>query len=150
MAASKRYTLAESREREYRALLKAAPAVTSERQMMQPFLPPFRDRSYAPASAGPVAPAGAASPVGAGEALRPATLVARRALDVLVATVILGCLLPALLVVAALIKLDTPGPVLFRQRRLGKGLRPFTVLKFRTMHTDVTSDAHARYIAETA
>ena len=84
----------------------------------------------------------------AGEAAAGAARLARRALDVLLASMVLVCLLPVLLLVAALIKLDSPGPVLFRQRRLGRAMRPFTVLKFRTMSTDATSDAHARYIAE--
>jgi len=38
-----------------------------------------------------------------------------------------------LVAVAAVIKLDSPGPVLFRQRRTGLGGRPFMILKFRTM-----------------
>jgi hypothetical protein len=40
---------------------------------------------------------------------------------------------PLMAVVAVAIKLDSPGPVLFRQRRAGKNGRPFTMLKFRTM-----------------
>jgi exopolysaccharide biosynthesis polyprenyl glycosylphosphotransferase len=47
----------------------------------------------------------------------------------------LGCIVlaPLLLAVAAVIKLDSRGPVLFRQRRTGLGGRPFMILKFRTM-----------------
>ncbi len=76
--------------------------------------------------------------------------IARRGLDVILASALLLCLLPLLLIVAALIKLDAPGPVLFRQRRLGKGMRPFTVLKFRTMAQNAPSEAHMRYIAQLA
>jgi Undecaprenyl-phosphate glucose phosphotransferase len=43
---------------------------------------------------------------------------------------------PLLLVIAALIKLDSPGPVLFRQKRFGFNNQPIEVLKFRTMHVD--------------
>ena len=75
---------------------------------------------------------------------------ARRALDLLVAIVLLVCLAPLLLLVALLVKLDSPGPIFFRQRRLGKDMHPFTVFKFRTMRTDATSELHARYIAEAA
>jgi exopolysaccharide biosynthesis polyprenyl glycosylphosphotransferase len=48
---------------------------------------------------------------------------------------VLGCIVlaPVLLAVAAVIKLDSAGPVLFRQRRTGIGGRPFMILKFRTM-----------------
>ena len=42
------------------------------------------------------------------------------------------CLLP-MLIIAILIKLDSKGPALFKQVRLGKGMKPFTVYKFRTM-----------------
>jgi lipopolysaccharide/colanic/teichoic acid biosynthesis glycosyltransferase len=79
-----------------------------------------------------------------------AAAAARRALDVFVAAVVLTCLAPLLLIVALLIKLDSPGSVLFRQRRLGKDMRPFTVLKFRTMRTDSSPEIHSRYIAELA
>jgi lipopolysaccharide/colanic/teichoic acid biosynthesis glycosyltransferase len=44
--------------------------------------------------------------------------------------------LPLLVAIAVLIRLDSPGPVLFRQQRLGKDLQPFTMLKFRTMYVD--------------
>lgn len=79
-----------------------------------------------------------------------AAAAARRALDLSVAAIVLICLAPLLLVVAILIKLDSPGPVLFRQRRLGKDMRPFTVLKFRTMRTDASPELHSRFIAELA
>ena len=42
------------------------------------------------------------------------------------------------------------GPVLFRQRRLGTNMRPFTVLKFRTMRVDTDQEEHRRYIADHA
>lgn len=75
---------------------------------------------------------------------------ARRAFDVTAALLALLCLSPLLLLVALLIKIDSRGPVLFRQRRLGKDMRPFTVLKFRTMYTGASAEAHVRYIAHLA
>lgn len=59
--------------------------------------------------------------------------VVKRAVDVVGAALGLVLLLPLLLVIAVLIKGDSPGPVLFRQSRIGLGNRPFRVWKFRTM-----------------
>ena len=73
----------------------------------------------------------------------------KRTLDVVGALVTLVLVAPLYLAVAIAIKLDSPGPVLFRQRRLGKDLRPFTFLKFRTMRTGVDDREHRDYIAAT-
>jgi hypothetical protein len=58
---------------------------------------------------------------------------ARRALDVLAATALLMLLLRRSMAVAAAVKLSGPGPVLYRQPRVGQGGRPFLLLKFRSM-----------------
>lgn len=60
----------------------------------------------------------------------------KRALDLVLALVLLLVTLPVFLVVALVIKLTSPGPVFFRQRRVGRGGRDFPMLKFRTMHRD--------------
>lgn len=57
----------------------------------------------------------------------------KRTFDLLVALPGLVVLAPALLVIAALVRLDSPGPALFRQVRVGRGGRDFTLFKFRTM-----------------
>ncbi len=57
----------------------------------------------------------------------------KRAFDIAGSGVLLGLLFPLLLAVSVLIKIDSPGPVLFRQPRVGLGGRHFTILKFRTM-----------------
>jgi exopolysaccharide biosynthesis polyprenyl glycosylphosphotransferase len=62
--------------------------------------------------------------------------IAKRAFDLLVASAILSVLAPALLVIAALIKLTSQGPVLYKSRRVGKGGRHFTFLKFRSMYVN--------------
>ena len=62
--------------------------------------------------------------------------VGKRAIDLLGALVILVLLLPVLLILAVAIRLDSKGPVLFCQKRIGRFGRPFTVFKFRTMVTD--------------
>jgi undecaprenyl-phosphate galactose phosphotransferase/putative colanic acid biosynthesis UDP-glucose lipid carrier transferase len=58
---------------------------------------------------------------------------AKHALDVALAAVALVALAPALIALAALIKLDSPGPAIFRQRRCGFDNRQFVMFKFRTM-----------------
>ncbi|HEY1936125.1 MAG TPA: sugar transferase [Acetobacteraceae bacterium] len=60
--------------------------------------------------------------------------VAKRAIDILVAGLLLLVLALPMCLMAVVIKLDSPGPVLFRQRRIGKDNRPFDLLKFRTMY----------------
>ena len=60
----------------------------------------------------------------------------KRAVDIAGATLALICLTPVMLLIALLIRLDSPGPVLFRQLRRGYRGRLFRVLKFRTMVLD--------------
>jgi lipopolysaccharide/colanic/teichoic acid biosynthesis glycosyltransferase len=62
--------------------------------------------------------------------------MAKRLFDLLVACVALLLLAPLLLAVALWIKLDSPGPVLFRQERVGRHGRRFRIHKFRTMVAD--------------
>jgi lipopolysaccharide/colanic/teichoic acid biosynthesis glycosyltransferase len=69
--------------------------------------------------------------LGVGPAVRPSW--SRRALAVGIGTSALVLVSPLLAVIAAAIRLDTPGPVLFRQTRVGAGGVPFTMLKFRSM-----------------
>ena len=58
---------------------------------------------------------------------------AKRLTDIVLGCSVLLAILPAALLIALLIRLDSPGPVLFRQRRIGYDGRPFQILKFRTM-----------------
>lgn len=60
----------------------------------------------------------------------------KRSFDILASFVGLALLVPLLLLVSALIKLDSRGPIFFRQERMGKGFRPFFIYKFRTMTYD--------------
>jgi exopolysaccharide biosynthesis polyprenyl glycosylphosphotransferase len=62
--------------------------------------------------------------------------VVKRVIDVAVASLGLLLLSPILIAIGVLIKLDSPGPALFRQARVGKGGRHFTVFKYRTMRQD--------------
>jgi Undecaprenyl-phosphate galactose phosphotransferase WbaP len=60
----------------------------------------------------------------------------KRAFDIAVSSFLLLALSPLLFVLASAVKLDSPGPILFRHRRLGRHGRPFAVLKFRSMVAD--------------
>lgn len=60
-------------------------------------------------------------------------MIAKRAFDLVVSAVGLVLLAPLLTIVAVLIRLDSPGPVFFRQERVGRHGRPFRIHKFRTM-----------------
>ncbi len=75
--------------------------------------------------------------------------IIKRAIDVAVAAVGLVLATPLILVLAWMIKRDSPGPVFFRQRRLGKDRHEFTLLKFRTMRVDTDDSAHRAFIAAT-
>ncbi len=66
----------------------------------------------------------------------PADAGARRALDLIISAVALLLLLLPFALIALLIRLDSPGPVLFVQRRVGKDGREFSVFKFRSMFMD--------------
>jgi exopolysaccharide biosynthesis polyprenyl glycosylphosphotransferase len=62
-------------------------------------------------------------------------VVQKRLLDLVCAALGLIALTPLLIVVALLIKLDSPGPIFFVQRRYGFNQQPFRIIKFRTMRT---------------
>lgn len=85
-----------------------------------------------PAEAGPVIRA------------RPAALtsVSKRAVDIVFAIILLVLTSPVWFVAAVLIKATSPGPILFRQQRVGVDGTPFTCYKFRTMHNGASDNAH--------
>lgn len=64
----------------------------------------------------------------------------KRILDFTLSLLALLVLWPFLLLIAILIKLDSKGPVLFKQKRMGKGKTHFNMLKFRTMRIDTPKD----------
>ena len=76
----------------------------------------------------------------------------KRGVDVVLSLVLLVLTLPLFLVLALVIKLSSPGPVFFRQRRVGRGGADFPMLKFRTMHADseerlrTDPDLHERFV----
>lgn len=62
-----------------------------------------------------------------------AALMVKRALDVIISMILLFLLAPLMVAIAVLIRLDSAGPVLFRQERIGLNKRRFRIFKFRTM-----------------
>lgn len=68
--------------------------------------------------------------------ISPMTLTIKRVSDVIISTAALAVLSPFFLIIAAAIKLDSKGPVFYRQRRIGYHKRPFNIYKFRSMRID--------------
>jgi lipopolysaccharide/colanic/teichoic acid biosynthesis glycosyltransferase len=72
---------------------------------------------------------------------------AKRTLDIVLASVALVALAPLFAIVALLVACTSPGPVLFRQTRVGHRRALFTILKFRTMVPDNDDAAHRAFVA---
>ena len=68
--------------------------------------------------------------------MSPIGRAAKRVMDIAVSAAALGVGWPALLGLALAIRRDSPGPALFRQQRAGRDMKPFRMVKFRTMRTD--------------
>lgn len=74
--------------------------------------------------------------------------IAHRTFDVVIAASLLVLLAPVLMLVALAVRIDSPGPVLFRQRRLGHRAKPFVMYKFRTMRADADHRLHEQYVRD--
>ena len=72
--------------------------------------------------------------------------VLRRVLDLFVALTLIILFSPILAAVALAVRLDSRGPALFRQRRVGAGQREFTLYKFRSMRLDADPRGHREYV----
>ena len=72
----------------------------------------------------------------------------KRTVDVVGASLLLLLSLPLMALIALLVRIDSPGPVFFRQTRLGLDEREFTILKFRTMREGTDADPHRAYIRD--
>lgn len=72
----------------------------------------------------------------------------KRAMDIVGALFGLVVLSPILLLVALIIKIVSPGPVFFKQQRIGKGGKTFTMLKFRTMQFDTDTSIHKNHVKQ--
>lgn len=67
----------------------------------------------------------------------------KRLVDVVISAALLTCLSPLMLLIAILVKLDSPGPAFYVQERMGLDARPFPMLKFRTMRADAERETGA-------
>ena len=70
----------------------------------------------------------------------------KRCLDVAGSLALLLMVSPVLFLIAALMKLTSPGPILFRQARVGQMAKPFTMLKFRTMRVNADPRLHHEFV----
>ena len=77
---------------------------------------------------------------------KPVARVLKRAIDTVGAALALVALSPLFAYIAVRIRLDSEGPVFFRQTRLGKNMREFTALKFRTMKVGTDESVHREAI----
>ena len=84
----------------------------------------------------------------AGPGSRPLYLAVKRGFDLVVGCVLLLLMAPLFALVALLVKLSSPGPTFFRQERVGKDGRPFTMTKFRSMYHGVDATAHHQYFQQ--
>ncbi len=82
------------------------------------------------------------APIPSGITFSSRYLRAKRALDVVITVLLLIPLLPVMAVVALVIKLDSPGPILYRQKRLGRNGVEFEMLKFRSMVVNCRQEVH--------
>jgi len=67
-------------------------------------------------------------------------------MDIVLSLLFLIITLPLFLLIALLIKVDSPGPVIFRQTRIGKDGKPFTFVKFRSMRQDANPRVHEEHM----
>lgn len=72
----------------------------------------------------------------------------KRSMDLIFSLIALLLLLPWILILSILIKLDSSGTVLFKQKRIGKDQVPFNILKFRTMKKDTPKDTPTHMLKE--
>ncbi|MCW5750345.1 MAG: TIGR03013 family PEP-CTERM/XrtA system glycosyltransferase [Alphaproteobacteria bacterium] len=72
----------------------------------------------------------------------------KRGLDLLIGILFVLLTLPLMLVIAVLIRIDSPGPVIFRQERVGREGRPFVLYKFRSMRQDAEAKSGPQWATE--
>jgi exopolysaccharide biosynthesis polyprenyl glycosylphosphotransferase len=74
------------------------------------------------------------------------SLIIKRLFDIVASLIAILLLSPIMLVVAVLVRFSSPGPIIFRQKRLGSKGIPFTFYKFRSMRTDMSDQIHRDFV----
>lgn len=77
------------------------------------------------------------------EIMKPWQWLAKRGMDIIISLIALAILWPVFIVIAIAIKLESKGPIFFRQERIGKGAKPFKIYKFRSMYQNAEKDGPA-------
>ena len=75
-------------------------------------------------------------------------LLVKRVIDFLASALALMVLSPLFWLIAIAIKVSSKGPVFFSQTRIGQHGKPFILMKFRTMYTDIDREVHKQYVTE--
>jgi lipopolysaccharide/colanic/teichoic acid biosynthesis glycosyltransferase len=96
------------------------------------------DAEAAAAPASPSVPV-AATPMG--------YRIAKRTLDITGSGIAIVLSSPLLVAIAVAVRVNSPGPILFRQERVGLGGRPFTLFKFRSMDVTADEEEHRQYVS---
>lgn len=82
------------------------------------------------------------------ELMVPPVPVGKRLFDIVLSSLALAALSPVFIAMAAYVCVVSPGPVFFRQTRIGRACRTFECLKFRTMHVAADTTVHANHVAQ--
>jgi lipopolysaccharide/colanic/teichoic acid biosynthesis glycosyltransferase len=72
----------------------------------------------------------------------------KRSFELVLCLIMAPLLIPCGLIIAIVILLESSGPALFVQERIGQGGQPFDIIKFRTMHHDIDKTAHRAYMKQ--
>lgn len=73
--------------------------------------------------------------------------ILKRGIDIVLSAFLLLLLVPVFTLIAVLVRMSSPGPVFFRQTRVGHLMKPFTMYKFRTMYADADHGVHYQYVS---
>lgn len=74
--------------------------------------------------------------------------IVKRIIDLTICVASFPVMLPLMVLTAIFIRRDSPGPILFKQERIGKGGKPFMIYKFRTMHHNSDKSSHKEFMKQ--